>query len=271
MEKNWSYLLINSIICFVLASFTVKGQELLFEVTVGEVSSVDIDRTGKVYVVDSQGNVTQYIGKEVHRRYSPTTPAEIQIDAWPMLNTTVFSPDWQGIQILGQQLTLQNEYLFDPSLVEYASVATNSTDGGIWLYDQPAFRLKKYYPDQNNIGLDVSLEQIINQPSWNPTWIREYQNNLYVVDEYQGLYVFDLLGNILSEPFYISKCRSIGFTDKEFYWLKGGKLKFKSLYGTEEREINLPDRKVNFVLYDATQKRVYCFIKDTMKAYQLVN
>ncbi|WP_205959925.1 hypothetical protein [Flammeovirga aprica] len=269
--KKWNYLLIKSSVLFVafLLSITAQAQQLLYEIEVGEVASVDIDRKGYVYVADEQGNVSQWIEGEKKRWYSPSSPAEVQIDAWAMLNTVLFSEDWQGIRILGQQLTEQSEYIFDPSLVEYASVATNASDGGIWLYDQGSFRLKKYFPDVKTISIDVPLEQLINSASWEPVWMREHQNNLYVLDRYRGIFTFDLLGNILSEPYAVKKAKKIGLTSEEVYWLEKDELHFKALYSLETRYIKLPLKKVEYALYDHTAQRVFCFKQKMMYAYQL--
>lgn len=270
-EKKWNFLLIRSsflIILFFL-SFSIDAQKLLYEVEVGEISSVDIDRKGEIYVVDTQGNVSQWSDGKKKRWYSPQAPAEVQIDAWAMLTTVLFSEDWQAIRILGQQLTLQTEYIFDPNLIEYASVATNGSDGGIWLYDQASFHLKKYFPNVSTLSIDVSLEQLINGNVWNPIWMREHQNNLYVLDAYRGLYTFDLLGNILSEPFNVKRAQAIGLSSKEMYWLEKNELHFKELYSLKTRYIILPLKKVDHVVYDHTSKKVYCFRKTMMYAYQL--
>ncbi|ANQ47696.2 hypothetical protein MY04_0314 [Flammeovirga sp. MY04] len=264
--KKWSYLLLSSLLFLTGNSY---AQTQLFEIEVGEVAAMDIDRMGFIYIVDHEGNVMQYRDDEEVRRYSPTTPAEVQIDAWAMLNTVLFSPDWQGIRALGQQLTQQSEYLFDEELIEYASVATNATDGGIWVYDQPSFRLKKYYPQQQQVSLDVSIEQILSASYWNPTWMREYQNNLYVVEERMGVFTFDLLGNILSEPTDIGGATVIGFTDDKMYWLKKDQIHFKSLYSTEKNTLDLPAKKVKFAVYSASNHTVYCIVKNKMIAYRM--
>ncbi len=271
MEKKWNYLLIRSSLLFLLSFTTMftEAQQLLYEIEVGEVVSVDIDRKGYVYVADEQGNLSQWVDGEKKRWYSPSSPAEVQIDAWAMLNTVLFSEDWQGIRILGQQLTEQSEYIFDPGLVEYASVATNASDGGIWLYDQGSFRLKKYFPDVKKISIDVPLEQLINSTSWEPIWMRVHQNNLYVLDRYRGVFTFDLLGNILSEPYAVKKAKAIGLTSEEVYWLEKDELHFKALYSLETRYIKLPLKKVEFVLYDHATQRVFCFKQKMMYAYQL--
>ncbi|OHX68298.1 hypothetical protein [Flammeovirga pacifica] len=267
MVKKWSCLL--SISLLLGFTYSSNAQTKLFEVEVGEVAALDIDRMGQIYIVDHEGNVMQYKDDQEIRRYSPTVPAEVQIDAWAMLNTVVFSPDWQGVRILGQQLTQQSEYLFDENLIEYATIATNATDAGIWLYDQPAFRIKKYFPNQQQISIDVSIEQILSTSYWNPTWIREYQNNLYIVEERMGVFTFDLLGNILSEPVDIGGAKVIGLTDDKMYWLKKDQLHFKSLYSTDRETLDLPTKKATFAVYDTSLNRVYCIVKNKLIAYQM--
>ncbi|AZQ61253.1 hypothetical protein EI427_03160 [Flammeovirga pectinis] len=268
MEKNWNFLLLSNL--FLVLPFLLTAQTLEFEVEVGEIATVDIDRNGKVYVVDHQGNVAQWVNTTKERWYSPQAAAEVQIDAWAMLNTILFSPDWQAIRILGQQLTVQSEYIFSPELVEYASVATNATDGGIWLYDQSAFRMKKYYPSTESLSINVELERLINGNDWNPIWMKEFQNNLYVLDELNGVYTFDLLGNILSMPYNVKGATLIGLTAKEMYWLEKGKeIHFKELYGVKTRVLELPLTKVEAILFNDSQNRIYCFKNKKMYAYQL--
>lgn len=270
-EIKWNYLLLKSNffgVLFLVYS-SLSAQELKYQVTVGETEVVDIDRQGAVYVVDNQGNITKWVEGVKHLWYSPEAPAEVQIDASAMLTTVIFSPDWQGIRILGQQLTLQTEYIFDPNLIEYASIASNGSDGGIWLYDQTSFRLKKYFPNVSALSIDVPLEQLVNSSNWNPIWIREYQNNLYVLDAYKGVYTFDLLGNILSKPQDVERAQTIGLTAKEMYWVKKDEVNFKALYSIEKRSISLPIKRVEKVLYDDNTKLLYCFKKEEMYVYQL--
>lgn len=268
MGKNWNFLLLSNL--FLVLPFLVPAQTLEFEVEVGEIATVDIDRNGKIYVVDHQGNVAQWVNTTKEKWYSPQAAAEVQIDAWAMLNTVLFSPDWQAIRILGLQLTVQSEYIFSPELIEYASVATNATDGGIWLYDQPAFRMKKYYPSTESLSINVELERLINGNDWNPIWMKEFQNNLYVLDEIKGVYTFDLLGNILSMPYDVKGATLIGLTAKEMYWLENGKeIHFKELYGVKTRFLELPITNVEAILFNDSQNRLYCFKNKKMYAYQL--
>ena len=70
-------------------------------------------------------------------------------------------------------------------------------------------------------------------------YLRQYQNNVYLVDKNSGIFVFDNLGNYRKKLPFLG-LDNITFRGDELVYVSGGQLHFFHLYRLSERTQPLP-------------------------------
>ena len=118
-------------------------------------------------------------------------------------------------------------------------VVTLAPDGQLWLLDESSLVLREFDPQTQRLVQNTPLDLIIGRTRPDFRFIRQYQNNTYLVDRTTGIYVFDNLGNYKKKlPF--AGLNMVGFKGDELYYMSGGALHFFHLYNQTERRVPLP-------------------------------
>ncbi len=259
--------------CFVFLLFTViqfvNGQSLILEDSAKAIKTdlITVDQKGNLFLVDIKGNIFQYSPDlKLVRNYSPPKPFKVyQLDAWQGLRIFCFYRDIQEFSLLDRFLTSTENYQFELPNNGFISHATLSFDNNLWLLDQPSMKLVKYNINQRNTEFDIPLNNIIPVSIFNVVLFKEYQNKIYIVDEVNGIIVFDNLGNLLS----IRKARigkGVGFFGEYLYYLENDKMIWHHLYRDEITSIQLPlNRTIDKVI--AYQNLIYVLEGDMIYKY----
>ena len=118
-------------------------------------------------------------------------------------------------------------------------VATLAPDNHIWLLDESNLVLREYDPSTQRLVQNTPLDLLIGRSRPDFRFLRQYQNNIYLLDRSTGIYVFDNLGTFKKKlPF--AGLSTVGFRGDELYYLDGGALHFFHLYKLSERRRALP-------------------------------
>ena len=70
----------------------------------------------------------------------------------------------------------------------------------IWLLDESNLTLREFDPRTLRVVQSTPLDLLIGRSRPDFRFIRQYQNNTYLVDRSTGVYVFDNLGNYRKKP-----------------------------------------------------------------------
>lgn len=200
-----------------------------------------LDRRGTLYVADAQNNVHQY-GPDGHalNTYSPPQPGHVaQIEAWNTTKILVFYDDRQELLMLDRFAAPISQLNLLELLEGTARAATLAPDDRIWLLNESDLTLRQFDPTQPRNTRNTPLDLLIGRSRPDFRFLREYQNNLYLVDRVNGIYVFDNLGNYRKKlPF--SNLTTVGFRGDELYFLVDGAVQLFHLYNLTQRTVALP-------------------------------
>ncbi|MEQ9423474.1 MAG: hypothetical protein RJQ09_03580 [Cyclobacteriaceae bacterium] len=237
--------------------------EKLKEIKINEPISVSSDRNGNIFLSDRYGNLNKYSSEgELELTYStPQRGGATLLEAWPTLNVLLFYQDFQSITVLNRFLApIQELNLND--LVGFARLATFNFQSNIWLIDDSDFMLKLYDRQLGQITISTPLNLILDQNDSDISFIREYQNQLFIADRNNGILIFDNLGNYLKKLPYTG-VNSFTFLGNEMHFLMGKKLLIYNIYSQKEQSVEVPTS--NFVL--SIDGKLYLFQKDKFLIY----
>jgi hypothetical protein len=223
------------------AAPTVATWKLLRLIKLPNPGAASLDRRGALYVADADNNLRQYGPEGLPlNTYAPTQPGHVaQVEAWNVTTTMVFNDDRQQLILLDRFLSLISEVRLGDYLDGTVRVATLAPDNFIWLLDESNLVLREFDPNTLRLVQNTPLDLIIGRSRPDFRFIRQYQNNTYLVDRSTGVYVFDNLGNYKKKlPF--PGLNTIGFRGDELYYFDAGAIHFFHLYNLTERRVALP-------------------------------
>jgi len=200
-----------------------------------------LDRRGVLYLADRDNNLRQ-LGRDGQplNTYSPTQPGHVAvIEAWNQNSLLAFYDDRQQVLLLDRFLAPLAEIRLADYFDGTVRTATLAPDGQLWLLDESALTLREFDPQALRVVQSTPLDLIIGRSRPDFRFLRQYQNNLYLVDHTSGIFVFDNLGNYRKKlPF--ASLDFIAFRGDELAYLAGGQLHFFHLYNLTERTQPLP-------------------------------
>lgn len=258
------------------AAFRTKGNEwpLVATIKTSPVKKVSIDPYSNFYIADDRGNVFKFdsVGRQV-LQFSPPKKANVTIlEAWRTVNIFLFYRDLQEYTILDRFLTTstpnstfrgQND--LDEKRIGFARIANLSSDNNLWVFDDEDFSLKKLNTRTNQVVMHTPLNLILDPQFYELTYMREYQNLLFINDKNSGLLVFDNLGN------YKTKIPHEGvvyfnFLGNNLYFISNDHLVTFDIYTARQQSIPLPqNKKYQYALMG--NEKIYLFSSDHVEIY----
>ncbi|QKG51542.1 hypothetical protein [Hymenobacter sp. BRD67] len=203
--------------------------------------AASLDRRGTLYLADQDNNLRQLArdGQPLNT-YSPTQPGHVAVvEAWNQNSLLVFYDDRQQVLLLDRFLAPLSEIRLADYIDGTIRTATLAPDGLLWLLDESTLTLREFDPQALRVVQNTPLDLIIGHSRPDFRFLRQYQNNVYLVDHTSGIFVFDNLGNYRKKlPF--TGLDFITFRGDELVYISGGELHFFHLYSLTERTQPLP-------------------------------
>lgn len=208
-----------------------------------------LDRRGNVYITDARNNLHQYgpDGQPLNT-YSPPQPGHTaQIEAWNTTKVLVFYDDRQEVLLLDRFMAPITQLRLPDYADGQIRAATLAPDDRYWLLNESDLTLRQLDVAAGRFTLTTPLDILIGRSRPDFRFLREYQNNIYLLDHTTGVYVFDNLGNYRKRlPF--AGLTSFGFRGDELYYLAPDGVHLFHLYQLTERTLPLPVAGVQQVL-----------------------
>lgn len=259
---------IRLIACFVLFWGTSAAQEFveIKSIPIEPATLISTDKQGNIYLALENGTIDQYdnAGNLLHH-YSPEKLSEATlIEAWNPLKIFIFYRDFQEYIFLDRFLTANNRFSL-AEISSYIGLATISADNNIWLIDYSDFSLKKFDVTFQQVTLDRPLDLVLNPDDYDLTFMREYQNLLFIADKSKGILLFDNLGNYLRQV-STNQTDYFSFLEDELYFISDSTIHLINIYNEESRKINLPEPAKYTVLnktgvLSISDKKIACLDK----------
>jgi hypothetical protein len=214
---------------------------LIKSLTLPQASAASVDRRGTLYLADKDNNLRQLTtaGQPLNT-YSPAQPGHVAVlEAWNQNSVLVFYDDRQQVLLLDRFLAPLSEIRLADYVDGTVRTATLAPDGLLWLLDESNLVLREFDPQALRMVQNTPLDLLIGRSRPDFRFLRQYQNNIYLVDRTSGIFVFDNLGNYRKKlPF--TGLDFITFRGDELAYLSGGQLHFFHLYNLTERTQPLP-------------------------------
>jgi hypothetical protein len=254
------------------ATPTAGAWKFLRLIKLSNPGAASLDRRGALYVADADNNLRQFGPEGLPlNTYAPAQPGHAaQVEAWNVTTTLVFNDDRQQLILLDRFLVPITEVRLADYVDGTIRAATLAPDNRIWLLDESDLVLREFDPVALRMVQNTPLDLLIGRSRPDFRFLRQYQNNTYLVDRSTGIYVFDNLGTYKKKlPF--PGLSTIGFRGDELYYLDAGAVHFFHLYNQTERRIALPagldPGTVRQVLVGETY--AYIFMPAGVAVYQL--
>jgi hypothetical protein len=242
---------------------------LVRTVALAQPGAASLDRRGNLYVADALNSLRQFgPDGQALATYSPPLPGHVgQVEAWNSTKILLYYDDRQELLLLDRFLapiaTTRLREVVDDGLVRAATLAP---DDNLWLFNESNLTLQQYSSAQRRITVSTPLDILLGRTKPDFRFLREYQNNLYLVDRTSGVWLFDNLGNF-RKRLPIAGLSWVGFRGDELYYLKDGLLHFYHLYTQQERTVLLPVADAAQVLVG--EQYLYAFTAAGFAVYQL--
>jgi hypothetical protein len=230
------------LLIFVLLFFlsqTLRAQEALKPLLTG-VDHISQSRQGNIFAALSKGDVLMLDSNgKVLQRFSPRRPARIHLlEAWNGLRVFAFNRDFQSYFLLDRFLLSDGPVNLDQEK-GYARLLAPAQDGKLWLLDEASFQLKKIDPGSGNVLFSTPLDLILSGKSYDFSFMREYQNQLYLADRQGPMLVFDLNGSF-RKKLPLENCSWFGFEGEELLTVQVGEIIRYHPFRLEKRKEPLP-------------------------------
>ncbi|MEM6522154.1 MAG: hypothetical protein AAF693_00100 [Bacteroidota bacterium] len=224
--------------------YSVKSQELnlkkKYSVSVKNTSLVSTDKQGNIYLAFQDGSIDKYDekGQLLNHFSAQKLAVPTLIEAWNPLKVFSFYQDFQEYTFLDRFLTTANRFSIS-SISSYVGLVTISADNNLWLIDLSDFSLKKFDVNFQEVTIDRPLDLVLSPSDYEASFMREYQNLLFISDINQGILLFDNLGNYL-RTISTKKTNYFSFDQDDIYFVEQDMIRLINIYSGDTRCIKLP-------------------------------
>lgn len=227
-----------------------RSFKLPFETVIGS-----IDRQGHLYFASIDGVIEKYdqSGKLLYH-FSPQKKATPSLlEAWQGLRVFAYYQAFQEYLFLNRFLTYSERYNLDQlKLGQFNGVFTLSADNNFWIFNSNTLTLSKVDIQNGEILFENNLSLTLNTKSIQPTFIREYQNLVFISDRQQGVLVFDNLGNYI-ELIDIKGLDYFSFQSNDLVAISDNTIVHQDIYSKRKREISTANLSYQIVFMENNQ------------------
>ncbi len=205
------------------------------------ITAFSLSPADDIYLALADGTIIKYAANlDSLLAYSPQRTGRVTLlEAWHGFKVFAFYNDFQAYTIFDRFLSRPVKYQLGETGNYYADMCTIGQDQQLWIYEETGLRLLKINPAYREAELEIPLEFILDPKAHRISYLKEYQNLLFLVDQQNGVYFFDNMGNYLRQ-IKVPGAVNCQFRKGNLYLLAGDQLHIFELYGTKHRTVYLP-------------------------------
>ena len=153
------------------------------------------DNMGNVFWAGANGDLRKYnrdgdsLTMQNYKQYGMLE----SMDATNPFEIYLYYKDLNKVLLVDNQLVKRSEYDLENLDLENISAIARSANNGLWVYDLSSNRLKKFSNSKEfvleSVAVNFYAENIIS-----PFQILDKQNQIYLCDSTEGIFVFDNFG-----------------------------------------------------------------------------
>lgn len=239
----------------VFISILSYGQEKTEISSESTIVHATIDRAGDLYVIKENGNIEKYNGyggllNTFHHTLPPTL-----FDTGNGVRLLAYYRKSQEYLTLNPSLILVSQDTIDPSFAITPWLVCTSGDYNLWVLDAADWSLKKI-DTRHNIVLTEALIDTVSLLQEKPafTYMREYQQFLFLLEKHTGIHVFNGLGKHL-RTIPAKHIESFNFLGEELYFVQESNIIFIDLFTLDTRKADLSGPAPSNVI--VTDERIF--------------
>lgn len=226
-------------------SLMAESQDNHFELIdsiVGRTQYIETDYLGNCYTVDNTSLKLYNKEYKFQKSYSNQSLGSISfVDVLNPLKILVFFADFKTIVFLDNTLSINGSEVNLTSMnLGGASLACSSHNNGIWVYDQDNMGLVRLDQNLQVTNQSGSIAQYSNSKEFNPNFLIESGNFVYLNNPSEGIMVFDGYGNYVKLlPF--KQLTSFDVFQNKLIFMKANKLTIYDIALLKEDLIDLSE------------------------------
>jgi len=262
MRTNFFILLFFTLFEMVPA-FSGKGQESKDNLILAGATQISLTRQGQLLVATDKSSLflLDSLGK-VQYQFSPRRPARVHLlEGWNGLRLFAFYRDFQEFIFLDRFLLADGTLELDPEKTGYARLVAPSQDGNLWVLDESSFQLKKMNPQSQKTIFSTPLDLVLSGTQYELSFMREYQNLLFVADRQGKVLLFDQMGNF-KKKLPLENCEWLAFQGDEVYGVEKDSLAFFHPLLLKKRKYPLPPEAIGASRFLLSGSQIFWILKD---------
>lgn len=214
------------------------------------IENVSVDRLGELFLVFNNGTIKKYDtnGNVLASLKKGKTPTLIEPWFHPMI--FAYHRSQQQYTFYDHNLGFLRSDKIDPSVAVSPFLTCPTNDNKLLVLDEGDWSIKKINPANNKVLSEFNIDTTgVRTPEF--SYLREYQNLIFLLDRNSGIFIFSILGKKINH--IKCKVQNFGFYGEELFYLSGDKVIFYDLYSENTREVKVEPGK--FVI--VTDERIF--------------
>lgn len=202
----------------------------LKEWSAGEIVNVSVDRMGNFFLLPEKGGIKKY---DLDGKVMASLPKKkpTLIETWYHPSIFIYDRASQKYYSYGRFFEDVKEYKLAPEFAIEPYLACPTHDNRLWILDKADYSLKKVNPLNQEVINEFNLDIGSSTPEF--TYLREYQNLIFLQEKNSGIWIINTLGKIITKV-EMKNPSNFGFFGQELYYLENNIIHFVDLL-TEAR------------------------------------
>lgn len=231
----------------------------------GDFDFFHVDMIGNVYTV--KGDVINKFNVKGDTLFTQSIKffGEItSLDVGQSFKPVLFFKDQQSLVYLDNTLSKNSEIsLEEKNLYLVELVALSYSQNTTWMYDQSNSALIKMDVNLNEVARIDNLAQQLNQEI-EPTFLKEFNDFLYLNNPKEGVLVFDLFGTYI-KTLPIKNASYLDVDNNNVYYIKDNQLRVYNQKTFEESVVKIPVENIKG--FGVSKNKYYFHNKDGVKIF----
>jgi len=233
-------------------------------------TQISLTRQGQLLVANNKSSLflLDSMGK-IQYQFSPRKPARVHLlEGWNGLRLFAFYRDFQEFIFLDRFLLADGALALDPGKTGYARLLAPSLDGNMWVLDESGFELKKMDPQSQKAIFSTPLDLVLTGKQYDLSFMREFQNQLYIADRQGKVLMFDQMGNF-KKKLPIENCDWLAFQGEEVYAVENDSLTFFHPFLLRKRKKALPPQAKGASRFLMAGNQIFWILKDGLHRMEM--
>jgi hypothetical protein len=235
----------------------------------GEIADAAIDNLDNVYILTTTDQLKKYnaSGDSLAVYNNVRKYGKIySIDVANPLKVLLYYKDFSSIVVLDRLLAARSTIDLRRKNILQVSAIGQSYDNNIWVFDSYDNKLKKI-DDEGNILLETpDLRQVFDQ-GITPQQIIDQNNQVYLYDAVNGLFVFDHYGTF-KRKIPVAGWSNVSITDKYILGISNESLQNYNVSTLIQTQQKLPGNFTPYYKYYISNNKLIALSKDALHIYR---